>query len=534
MSQITENLEIIFEKTYADGAPPDSLWDWGRSIDCAGDVNNDGYDDVIVAANRPSGDPLNPWLGKAYIFFGGEPMDTIPDVILTGSPYGTSVIHVAGVGNFNGDEYDDVVVAQDDGEQGVKVFWGGDPMDAIPDLVLETRSGLSFADDVAGAGDVNGDSLDDCILGDYSYNSLSGRALVFFGGNPPDSIPDVVLSGHDAEGMGITVGGGGDLNGDGFDDVAVGADANSEAAPFAGKVYAFFGGAVMDTVPDVWIRGEGSSQHLGWFGVDIVPHDTACAWLVAGSIFYPRGFPERAPGKLYVLYGDTIPDTLVDVHVIGQTDSSNLGRSTCSAGDVDGSGASDILSCAPQENSGYGAVYCWLATQPFDTEPDASARGEASGQELGWVTSTVGDIDRDGRDEIAFGNYGATMDSHKVWIAEHLSTAADEGPYEVNLAGAQVTGNEPNPFSTTTRVVLELARSGRGTLDIYDIQGSVVSRIHIHRSVSSHPRERRIAVPWDGTDGKGRRLPSGVYFARFSGSGAETSVAAIRKMLIIR
>ncbi|MFQ5905186.1 MAG: FG-GAP repeat domain-containing protein, partial [bacterium] len=305
-SQILENLEIVFQKTYVDGAAPDSLWDWGRSIDCAGDVNNDGYDDIIVAANIETGDPLQPWLGKAYIFLGGNPMDTFPDVILTGSKYGSTVIHVAGVGDFNHDGYDDVIVGQGDGEQGVRVFLGGDPMDTIPDIILQTRPGESVATDVAGAGDVNGDSIADCIVGDYLWAATDGRALIFLGGNIPDGVPDVILNGRDKEGMGISVGGGGDLNWDGFDDVVVGADANSEVALFAGKVYGFFGGGPMDTIPDVWVHGEGPNQSLGWYGVDIAKHDSTYDWLIVGSAFYPNGFPTASRGRIYVMYGDSV------------------------------------------------------------------------------------------------------------------------------------------------------------------------------------------------------------------------------------
>lgn len=532
-SQITENLDIIFQKTYTDGAPPDSLWDWGRSIDCAGDVNNDGYDDIIVAANKPFDDPLNPWLGKAYIFLGGDPIDTIPDLILTGSPYGSAFIRVAGIGDYNGDGWDDVVLTQDTGERAVKVFLGGDPMDTIPDVVLETRPGQSVGTDVAGAGDVNGDSIQDCIVGDYLWDGTDGRALIFLGGSSPDSTPDVILSGNSMERMGMSVGGGGDLNGDGFDDVVVGADANSEAAPRAGKVYGFFGGAPMDTHADVWIRGEGPDHSLGWYGVDIVRHDATYDWIVAGSPYYPNGFPVPSAGKVYVLYGDSAADTLVDAFLMGRTDSSRLGEESSSAGDAAGTGMSAIVSCAPNEHDGSGTTYLWLGNMPLDTAFDARAEGEFQGHQVAWISCGGGDFDGDGRHEFMFCNYAAPLAEHSVWLGKYQETGAAE--YRTSRSGVrlnQILQNEPNPFSDKTVIPVLLAEAGSAALEIHDVRGSVVRQITIQGTQECWAADEAFPVSWDGKDDRGSVVPSGVYFARIRSAGQGKSHAT--KLVVVR
>jgi hypothetical protein len=531
VSQITENLEIIFQKTYADGAPPDSLWDWGRSIDGAGDVNNDGFDDIIVAANKPFDDPLRPWLGKAYIFLGGNPVDTIPDLILTGSPYGSGFIRVAGVGDFNSDGYDDVVLAQDAGDRAVRLYFGGDPMDTIPDVILETRPGESVATDVAEAGDVNGDSIDDCIIGDYLWAGTDGRALIFLGGSTPDSTADVVFSGRNSEGMGVSVGGGGDLNGDGFDDVVVGADANSEAAPWAGKVYCFFGGSPMDTIADVWLRGEGPSHHLGLFGVDMVPHDDAFSWVVAGTMFHPNGYPFVSRGKIYVAYGDSVADTLVDVCFAGSSDSSMLGISTSWAGDVDSSGFGDIVSGAIYEDKGRGAVYLWLGGTALDTIPDAWVKGVYDDQQVGWVVTCAGDVNADCHDEIVFCNYGAAVGEHSAWIGAYESVGVAE--LQSNRKGLSwaIPRASPNPFCDFTTIEMELGTTRRVDLEIVDTKGAVVRVIPL-KEPGTTPR-RLYGVRWDGTDGEGKSLGSGVYFAklrsRFDGYASSCKLVFVRQ-----
>lgn len=532
--QITENLEIIFQKTYEDGAPPDSLWDWGRSIDCAGDVNNDGYADIIVAANKPFDDPLNPWIGKAYIFFGGDPIDTLPDVMLTGSKYGSAFIRVAGVGDFNSDGFDDVLLGQDAGDRAVRVFLGGSPMDTIADLILETRPGESVATDVADAGDVNGDSIDDCIIGDYLWNGTDGRALIFFGGSPPDTVPDVILSGVNNEGMGISVGGGGDLNGDGFADVVVGADANSEAAPLAGKVYGFFGGSPMDTMPDVWVRGEGDSHHLGWFGVDVVRNDSTFGWLVAGSRFFPNGFPVPSRGKIYIMCGGSIMDTLVDAHMLGQSDSSSLGRETSSAGNVDGVGMSDIVSCAPSERANRGATYLWLGQMPPDTVPDASATGEYSGHEAAWIAGCAGDVNRDARQEVIFCNYAAPILNHTVWVARYQSVGVSEKITEARKATVRILRTHPNPFSNYVHLVVGLTSGFQESVKIYDVRGNLCRTLDLPESPMSCLDTKIHSLTWDGLDDHCTRMPSGVYFARPEAPAGQRAAGVAWKLVLIR
>jgi hypothetical protein len=195
--------------------------EFGRSVASAGDVNGDGYPDIIIGSYSGGS-------GRAYIFFGGPAMDTIPDVILTNhSSNDYFGISVAGAGDVNGDGYDDVVVgAYVSGDLGldsghVYIFFGGPAMDSIPDVVIAGLPSELFGISVAGAGDVNGDGYADVIVGAPGNDAGGldgGRAYIFFGGATMDNVPDVIITGTvPTEDLGNSVAGAGDVNGDGLD-----------------------------------------------------------------------------------------------------------------------------------------------------------------------------------------------------------------------------------------------------------------------------------------------------------------------------
>lgn len=94
---------------------------------------------------------------------------------------------------------------------------------------------------------VNGYS--DVIVGASFYNSGRGRAYIYFGGNTMNNIADVIMTGAgSSDEFGREVSNAGDLNGDGYSDVAV-------SAPFIGKIYIYYGGAAMNNVDDLLITG---------------------------------------------------------------------------------------------------------------------------------------------------------------------------------------------------------------------------------------------------------------------------------------
>jgi hypothetical protein len=246
---------------------------FGLSVAGAGDVNGDGFDDVMVGAMDYSLATYT-YYGSAYIFFGGAQMDTDPDVAIHGTQlYSGMGASVAGVGDVNGDGYDDVLVGEPYNNSGgtyrgaAHLLFGGQGMDNVSDLDIQGSQDYGYlGQDVSGAGDLNGDGSLDFAIG-IPYSSLggtsSGEVDIFHGGNALDSAPDLVLVGQGPEALGSSVARAGDVNGDGFGDLVCGAYLNNTNGLYAGAAYVFFGGKNMDVIADVVMTGDAFYYEFG-------------------------------------------------------------------------------------------------------------------------------------------------------------------------------------------------------------------------------------------------------------------------------
>src|SRR5262245_8582964 len=110
---------------------------FGSSVASVGDVNGDGYDDVVVGANYYPGLGGQ---GRAYLFFGGPAMNSVADLVIPFPPGGSGWfgISVASAGDFNGDGYPDIIIGARNAPIPGKAFiyYGGPSLDATPDLTL--------------------------------------------------------------------------------------------------------------------------------------------------------------------------------------------------------------------------------------------------------------------------------------------------------------------------------------------------------------------------------------------------------------
>jgi hypothetical protein len=365
----------------------------GYSVAGAGDVNGDGYDDILIGA--PYNDEGGSDSGQTYLILGKESgwsMDTnlsVADASFYGEkPYDESGYSVASTGDVNYDGFDDLLIGapkwgrtvhQDSGQTylilGKASGWSLDTNLSTADASFMGGTGIHLSGcSVAGAGDVDGDGFDDILVGAFSGSSgglVSAGATCLILGKASGWSMDAHLSDSNAsftgeaslDESGYSVAGVGDVNGDGFDDILIGARYNDDGGTDAGQTYLIYGkssGWSMDTnlsTADASFLGENPNDNAGISvaGAGDVNDDGYNDMLI-GAHHDDSGGSDA--GQTYLILGrrtgwsmDTDLSS-VDTSFIGEEIGDEAGYSVAGAGDINGDGYDDLLIGAPRSNDG--------------------------------------------------------------------------------------------------------------------------------------------------------------------------------------
>ncbi|GAB2175797.1 M10 family metallopeptidase C-terminal domain-containing protein [Dongia sp. agr-C8] len=445
----------------------------GYGVSSVGDLNGDGFDDVIIDA---------PKTGNAYVVFGATNINSMMELSglngtngfkIQSSPTPFAGRAVSGAGDVNGDGYDDVLVRGAGGHSTYVVFGHTgsfanvnvpSAMDGIVGFTVTSPNDTinQSAASVSSAGDLNGDGFDDFVIGDAlayakgtaGFDKLKSRgaAYVVFGHGGAFS-PSIDISQLDGQNgfrivgpqdvgwAGRSVSSAGDVNGDGFADLIIGAPSQELHTSYNGykyeaAAYVIFGGA----------SGFGSV-------IDLASLSSTQGFKIPGALdgFFPSG-------------------------------NDQAGRSVSSAGDVDGDGFDDIIVGAPKNDLGSIGAWNWSyggAYIVFGENSNISKMGTTGDDTLNGTAAAETIVGAQGNDTL---NGGGGADSirggsgdDQINVSNHAFFRVDGGSgsdiLHLDFAGAIDFGDLDGNAATSDRGKI----SGIETIDVDNGQSNALS-----------------------------------------------------------
>ncbi|MGN7888364.1 FG-GAP-like repeat-containing protein [Dyadobacter sp. 22481] len=357
---------------------------FGYAVASAGDVNGDGRGDVIVGAYQYANNA-----GAAYIYYGtATGINATPATILTGAAGSSLGISVSAI-DLNADAYSDIIVGAPNFNAGTgraTVHLGKSTgISQTPDYILAgTVANGRFGRSVAGAGDVNGDVFGDMIVGASEAN----KAYVYHGNvdGMNASVASTLTSPAFNTSYGLSVSGAGDVDGDGYCEVIVGAYANNAAYVYKGSA------AGTQTSPVKSLSGYGG---VSVAGVGDVNGDGYADIMVGAS-----GTGTYA-GSAYLFQGSSLGLPAAPSQTFqGSVYYSYFGVSVAAAGDINGDGYSDAIIGASGTSSNTGSAYIYLGSPVMVTSPATFLTGTG---DFGYSLAHAGDVNGDGYGDVVVG-----------------------------------------------------------------------------------------------------------------------------------
>jgi len=410
---------------------------FGFSIASAGDVNGDGYSDVIVGARYFNNGETNE--GKAWLYRGSSnglnnASSWTDESDQSGANFGQSV---ATAGDVNADGYSDVIIGAfdyDNGQQNegqVYVYEGSSTgLSTSPNSTRDiNQQDAEFGSSVSTAGDVDGDGYSDIIVGAQQYSngqSTEGAAYVYHGSSSGIGSSSQWQVESDVGGayFGGDVSAAGDVNGDGYTDVVVGADEYTSGETDEGKVYVYRGSSSGLSGSADWQVEPDKSD--AFFGKSVANagdvNGDGYSDVIIGAYKYTNGETNEGRALLYRGGSSGLSNSHDWKKEIDQY-SAFFGNSVTSAGDINGDGYADVIIGADgydNQDSDEGAAFIYQGSDNgLSGSYDAKVEGNKRDGELGFDVATAGDVNGDGYSDVMAGSIyfdDGQTDEGKVFI----------------------------------------------------------------------------------------------------------------------
>jgi len=433
---------------------------FANSVACAGDVNGDGYSDIIIGCqyytNGQSGE------GAIFVYQGSATGISTTFTTSVESNQASALLgaSVASAGDVNGDGFSDVIAGAynyDSGEsdEGTAFVYHGGPEGASLNSSWFSESnqgGSSYAYFVASAGDVNADGYSDVIIGAYQYDNVElneGRAFVYHGS--ATGLP--ITANWTAEpdqanaNFGVCVATAGDVNGDGYSDVIVGAYNYSNGEAGEGGAFVYHGSASGLSAAPNWTKEINQVNARFGYYVSSAGDVNADGYsdVIIGAYAYDNG--ETDEGGAFVYHGSaTGLSAAANWTADNNQASSSLGIAVSSAGDVNGDGFCDVVVGAyffdnPDANEGKAYLYYGSATG-LSLTPNWTYESNVTGALFGYPVAAAGDVNGDGYGDLIIGAYqyaNGQATEGAVYVFHGSATGPSLAPdwiAEGNVAGA--------------------------------------------------------------------------------------------------
>lgn len=510
----------------------------GSALAGRGDVNGDGYHDVLIGAREADTATLSN-AGKAWVVFGGPAPP--PPWMIEGGEAGQGLGAGVALLDFDGDGYTDVAIGSTSPFGGpqlsgkVQVHYGSPsgPENA-PGFVL-TSSVVTFGSAVAALGDVNGDGVSDLGVGAPLENNF-GVARVYAGtrGRSQSQLPIRSYVGDQAGGrMGEAMAGGGDIDGDGFGELAIGQPGYDGGQTDEGRAHLYFGALhVPEAQPTVTLEPNlfGAEMGASLAPIADVNADGVADWIVgapgAGRVFVGLGGGSRGRRHQLLLLDSDFSALL---HSPAHSSSDHILPAALFPHGPMGRTRMGLQFEVRTQNEIFTGVP--TITTPLDFEVGVPEQEGAVSWEL--------DIPLPGRAlHLRAREYSRSpYFQRSAWVAVD---GRSMGEHDVRFAGTSVSVDPraaaprdrpslravtPNPAAGTSpsRIAFSLPRAARVRVDLHDVRGARVRRLFDGEQAAGET-----TLAWDGLDDAGRTVPPGIYFVALAAEGTRATARLVR------